>query len=77
MKITYDKFADALYIYLKKGKVFSTKEINDNFIADFDAKNNIIGLEILEASKNLSDLKKRASIMIGGKELKLPAFIGK
>lgn len=75
MKITYDKFADALYISLKKGKVFSTKEINDNVIADFDAENNIIGLEVLDASKNLGGLKKQASIIIGRKELKLPALI--
>ena len=75
MKITYDKFADAVYISLKKGKVFSTKEIGDNFIADFDAENKIIGLEILDASKNLSGLRKKSSIVIGREKLELPALV--
>lgn len=77
MKITYDKTADALYIHLKEREVFATKEINDNLIVDFDDQNKIIGLEILDASKNLSDLKKKASIIIGNKELELPALIEK
>lgn len=77
MKITYDKTADALYIYFKTGSVFATKEINDGLIVDFDNNNKIVGLEILDASKNMSDLTKKASIIIGNKELELPALVEK
>lgn len=62
MEITFDKQADAIYIYLKKKKVFETKEITDDTIADLDKDGNVIGIEILSASKRipiekLSDIK--------------------
>ncbi|MBI4895293.1 MAG: DUF2283 domain-containing protein [Candidatus Aenigmarchaeota archaeon] len=54
MKITYDKDADAAYIYLKekieKGEVKSTLSMNENIILDFDSNKKLIGIEILSAS---------------------------
>ena len=54
MKVTYDKEADAAYIYLKdrinKGEVKSTISMNENIILDFDANKKLIGIEILCAS---------------------------
>ncbi len=54
MKVTYDKKADAMYIYLtsKKKRVTETKEIDDGWIGDF-AGNELVGVEILAASKIL------------------------
>jgi uncharacterized protein YuzE len=54
MEITFDKKADAVYIYLKKKKVFETKEITDDTIVDLDKDGNVIGIEILSASKRIS-----------------------
>lgn len=54
MKVTYDKEADAMYIYLKKieaGEVEDTIELNENIILDFDKDKKLIGIEILNASK--------------------------
>ena len=57
MKLEYDKEVDAAYIYLKhpirKEEVKKTIELNDNIIIDFDNKNKLIGIEILDASKLL------------------------
>jgi uncharacterized protein YuzE len=54
MKVTYDKEADAAYIYLKdrieKGDVKSTVSMNENIILDFDSDKKLIGIEILSAS---------------------------
>ncbi|MFH0836578.1 MAG: DUF2283 domain-containing protein [Candidatus Aenigmatarchaeota archaeon] len=54
MKVTYDKEADAAYIYLKdrieKGEVKSTVSMNENIILDFDSDKKLIGIEILSAS---------------------------
>jgi len=54
MKVTYDREADAAYIYLKekigKGEVKSTISMNENIILDFDADKKLIGIEILSAS---------------------------
>ena len=55
MKATYDKEADAAYIYLKenigKGEIKSTISMNENIILDFDKDKKLIGIEILSASK--------------------------
>jgi uncharacterized protein YuzE len=55
MKITYDKTVDAIYVYLKKKtKIASTKEMANGFVVDLDKKGNVVGIEILDASHQLS-----------------------
>ncbi len=74
MKITYDKEVDALYVYFKKGKVAKTVEVGANFIADTDKKGNIIGLEVLAASKYLVSKGAKLQVSIGKHSVSLPAF---
>lgn len=59
MRITYDKEADAVYIYIKypikKGE--SKKQIDVNnlpIILDLGKKDKLLGIEILNASKVLN-----------------------
>lgn len=54
MKVTYDKIADAMYVYFRKSKVAKTIELSDRLIVDTDKLGRVIGLEILDASKQLS-----------------------
>lgn len=70
MKIKYDKIADAVYIYLKKGKIFKTIKMKDRLIVDTDKDGKIIGLEILSASAQVprSQLKEI--------KIKMPSFAG-
>ncbi len=58
MKITYDPDADAMYIYLKEGKSFKTKEVDENTILDYDSKGNVIGIEILFVKERMPQLLK-------------------
>ncbi len=53
MKIQYDKKADAMYIYLRKGKVAKTIKINNRVLVDVDKKGNVIGIEMLEVSHQI------------------------
>lgn len=53
MKIEYDKIADALYIYLNKGKVVKTVKMQNRLIVDVAKNGKIIGLEVLGASKQI------------------------
>jgi len=53
MKIEYSKNADALYVYFKEAYVSKSREIEDGVILDFDEQNQIIGVEVLDASKRL------------------------
>lgn len=51
MKIEYSKRADALYIYFKEKYVNASREVEEGIILDFDENNQIIGIEILNASE--------------------------
>jgi len=56
MKIEVDKQADAAYIYFKEiaeGEVKTTISLNDSINVDLDSDEKIVGIEILDASKNL------------------------
>jgi len=54
---TYDKQADAAYIYLKEIAAGEARHQaiskGDCFILDFDPTNRLIGIEVLNASVNL------------------------
>ena len=54
MKITFDKEADAVYIEFNSGEFSSNKKVDDNVIIDLDKDNNILGIEILNASKKIA-----------------------
>ncbi len=57
MRLEYDKEVDAAYIYLEyptqEGEAKRTIQLNDDIVLDFDGKNKLIGVEILNASKIL------------------------
>ena len=74
MKITYDKHADAIYIYFQKGKVKKTVAMSDDFIVDQDKHGAVLGLEILNASRNLRNRTAEPRITIGNKSVRLPAL---
>ncbi|MEK6963406.1 MAG: DUF2283 domain-containing protein [Nanoarchaeota archaeon] len=53
MEIEYDKEADALYIEFRKGDFAKNKKIDDFTVLDLDAKGNLLGIELLQASKRV------------------------
>lgn len=52
MKISYDPNIDAIYIIFKKGNYKISKELEKDIIFDYSKDNEIIAVEILNASKN-------------------------
>ena len=67
MKITLDKDADAAYIYFKdisEGEVVKTISLNESVNIDLDAEGRTIGIEILEASKNLPSNALKNAVII-------------
>ncbi len=54
MEITFDKEADAVYIEFGSGDFAKNKKIDDSTIIDLDSEDNILGIEILNASKRIS-----------------------
>lgn len=62
-KIHYDKKSDILYIVLKSGLEEYSEEISPYITVEYGKKNKPIGIEILNASKFLSEkITKKAVI---------------
>ncbi|WKZ29673.1 MAG: DUF2283 domain-containing protein [Patescibacteria group bacterium] len=76
MKITYDKSADAAYIYLietrdkqpgwvKKTYSCDPKEVDGMINLDFNAEGRLGGIEVLSASKKIPNEILEAAEIIG------------
>ena len=55
MKVTYDPEVDVLRISLSNAPIEESDEDKPGVILDYDKDGNIVGLEILDASKRVSD----------------------
>ena len=53
MKVTYDPEVDILRIILSSAPIEESDEGKPGMILDYDKEGNIIGLEILDASKRV------------------------
>jgi len=53
VRVEYDPKADAMYIWLRKAKYDISEELAENVMIDLDKNGRIIGIEILDATKNL------------------------
>jgi len=61
-KISYDRKFDVLAMYLKKGQEEEFVEIAPNVNVELDKKGQIIGIEILDASKTLKPFVRAISL---------------
>jgi uncharacterized protein YuzE len=57
MKVNYDARTDTLTIELKRGKVAESDESKPGVILDFDEEGNLLGVEVLDASKRAENPK--------------------
>lgn len=63
MKLHYYPETDSLYIELKSGPGTETREVAEGLLVDFDAKGDVVGLDIDRASRKL-DLSKVETIAL-------------
>lgn len=54
MKITYDPYVDALYLYFNNKKIVNTVSQDQDIIIDYSDNNIPVGMEILSVSKKTS-----------------------
>jgi len=57
MKAIYDPKTDTLSLELKPGPVAESDEKKPGVILDYDAEGNLIGIEVLDASKRVSEAR--------------------
>lgn len=55
MKVTYDPEVDVLRILLSDAPIAESDEDKPGVILDYDNDGNVVGLEILEASKRITN----------------------
>ena len=59
MKVFYDSHTDTLSVILKdNASVHESDEDKPGVILDYDEKGNLVSLEILDASKRVTDTRK-------------------
>ena len=65
MKITYDSQVDAAYISFQKGPTqVTTMRITEDIAIDFGAGEEIVGIEILDASKHLGLIREHPEVKL-------------
>lgn len=55
MKVTYDTSVDVLRILFTDAPIEESDEDKPGMIIDYDAEGNIVGIEILDASKRMDN----------------------
>jgi uncharacterized protein YuzE len=57
VKATYDPKTDTLCLELKSGPVAESDEDKPGVILDYDAGGNLVGIEVLDASKRVAETR--------------------
>ncbi len=57
MKLHVDKEADALYLRLDDSTIVESEEVSPGVVLDYNASNEVVGVELLYLSKRSSNLK--------------------
>jgi uncharacterized protein YuzE len=69
LKVNYDPEEDILYIVVKEGPIFDSKEIGEDIRLEYDKSGEVAGLEIMNARKNIA----RTLAQEIAREIKAPA----
>jgi len=57
MKATYDQRTDTLTVRLRPGPVAESDEDKPGVILDYDSEGNLVGIEVLDASRRVTDAR--------------------
>ena len=55
MRLLVDQEADALYLRLDDSKSIESEEVSPGVVLDFNERNQVVGIEMLNLSKRISE----------------------
>jgi len=55
MRLKVDRESEALYLSLDESAIVESEEVRPGVILDFDARDNVVGVEILGLSKRVAE----------------------
>jgi uncharacterized protein YuzE len=61
MKLEYDPAADAFYVRLNDQPIIESAQIKPGIVLDYDEAGNVVGIEVLSASKHDNTPLKQAA----------------
>jgi uncharacterized protein YuzE len=53
LRVEYDPAANAAYIRFSSEQVLESEEVADGIVLDYDTEGHIVGMEVLDARRNL------------------------
>ena len=59
VRFEYDRQSDAAYLRIRRGKVSESEEVAPGLIVDLDAKDQIVGIEILSFARRFAGRAKK------------------
>ena len=59
MRLHVDKEADALYLRLDDSKIIESEEVSPGIVLDFNERNQVVGIEMLNLSQRTPKLDLR------------------
>lgn len=68
MKVTYDPNVDVLRIVLRDAPVLESDEDKPGLILDYDSDGHVVGLEILDASRQVSNPPAMEHVITSGQQ---------
>jgi uncharacterized protein YuzE len=57
MRLHVDQESDAIYLRLDESKIVESEEVSPSVMLDFNAENQVVGVEILHLSKRAPSLE--------------------
>lgn len=57
MRLTVDPEVDALYLRLNDAQIVDSEQVGSGIVLDYDANDNVVGVEVLHLSKHAARLK--------------------
>jgi uncharacterized protein YuzE len=54
LKVHYDPKVDILYMVIREGPIYDSRELDEDVRLEYDKKGEIVGIEVIDARRNVA-----------------------